>query len=114
MPYVPAPVIEKLYFTEDSMELSLSVQRALLGQVPPSLRFIRASISSETLRFVAVLDEQATESHIDALSCAVAEVVSDFPSIALDESIEINPEASWKHPEDCELMYLRYGELSEI
>ena len=60
-------------------------------------------------------DELATEEHLDAISVAVAEIAADMnSSIAINESIEVSGQTSWKTGSNSNLLYLRYGELSDI
>ena len=95
------------------MDINRSVQRALLGQVPPTLRFIYASINDNSLFFRAVFTDKAPQEHIDAISEALSEVISDCDSsIKVIESFERNSNTPWKENHGSNLLYLRYGEFS--
>ena len=106
----------KLLGVTGSLEdINRIVQNALLGQVPPTLRYVHAYIENNVLFFNACLTDDATEEHLVAVSLVVAEIVADLDSsIQLVESIEINSTAPWKIGNGSNLMFLRYGELSDI
>lgn len=96
-----------------NLELARTIQVALLGEVPPTLRFVHAWISDYTLNFHAVLADDATEDHIEALRCVSTEVMASQPSnIKLIEKIEIDSSMPWRFGNENNLMYLRWGELS--
>jgi len=96
-----------------NLELARTVQVALLGEVPPTLRFLYSWISDDTLNFHAVLTDDATEEHIEALRCVSTEVMASQPSnINFIEKIEIDNSMPWCFGNGNNLMYLRWGELS--
>lgn len=96
-----------------NLELARTVQVALLGEVPPTLRFVYAWISDGALNFHADLADDATEDHIEALRCVSTEVMASQPSgIDLIEKIEIDSSVPWRIGNGNNLMYLRWGELS--
>lgn len=91
--------------------LVLSVQRALLGAVPPTLRFIYAHIESQTLFFHAVFTDDAPEDHLECVNMALTEVIATLPpAIQLCELIERNSSAPWRMGNAEGLLFLRYGE----
>jgi hypothetical protein len=60
--------------------LLLSVQRALLGVIPPSLRAVTAEASGTEVRLRFVFDGPIDEDDLDSAHIAGTEVVADFPS----------------------------------
>jgi hypothetical protein len=97
-----------------NLELARTIQLALLGEVPPTLRFVYVWISDGTLNFHAVLADDATEDHIEALRCVSTEVMASQRSdIKLIERIEIDNSMPWRIGNGNNLMYLRWGELSD-
>lgn len=95
------------------MNLARTVQIALLGEVPSTLRFLYVSLVENKLWFHAVFVNEATEDHLESLSCVLTEIIASCPSdITLSEVIERNSDSPWKINNGENLMYLRYGELS--
>jgi hypothetical protein len=93
-------------------ELALSVQRALLGEVPPTLRFLYARIENEVLYYHAVFTDDATNEHLECASVALTEILADLsPNIQLKENIERNGLAPWCVGSGENLLFLRHGEL---
>ncbi len=96
------------------MDINRTVQIALLGQVPPSLRFLYASHEDNVLRFHAVFDESATEDHLESARCVCTEILAScIGDIKLEEIVEIDDKKHWKINDGKNLMYLRYGELDD-
>ena len=94
------------------VDLARAVQIALLGEVPPTLRFVAAHLDGNTLVFRAVFDESASEEHLECARVVCTEVLASCPSeTKLIERIEKSASVSWRDERDC-LLYLRYGELS--
>ncbi|ACA88101.1 hypothetical protein [Shewanella woodyi] len=92
-----------------------SVQKALLGEVPATLRFLYAHISSGTLHYRAVFTDDATDEHLECASVVLTELLADCPSnIQLEESIERNSSIHWRIGSGEHLLFLRHGELSDI
>jgi len=95
------------------MDLAKSIQRALLGEVPPTLRFLYAKLEDNTLHYHAVFTDDATDNHLECASVALTEVLADCDaSIQLNEKIERNSSMPWKQGTGENLYFLRYGELS--
>lgn len=79
------------------MEISKVVQIALLGQVPPTLRFIFASYENAVPNFVAIFDDNATEDHLECARVVCTEVLASCPhNTKLVEKIEIDGKTPWK------------------
>lgn len=103
------------YKTNPQNDLSRIIQIALLGEVPPTLRFIYAKIENDSLYFHAVFTENATDDHLNSASIVATEVVSHFDSsIHLQENIERNDSIPWRIGSGENLFFLRYGELNDI
>ena len=96
-----------------SIDIAKSVQKAMLGEVPSTLRYVYASLESGTLNFHAVFTNDATDEHLESASCVLTEVLADCPvTTQLNEKIERNSSAPWKIGAGENLLYLRYGELA--
>lgn len=94
------------------VNLKLSVQRALIGQVPASLRFLYVFFTEDTLNFHAVFTADASDEDIEAVSIAATEVISDCKhNVQLNELYEKDSSKSWKIGNGENLMFLRYGDL---
>jgi len=61
-----------------SVELRLSAQRALLGNIPPTLRVVSLEVRRTVIHFRAVFTSAATNEHRESLSVAATEVIADF------------------------------------
>ena len=94
--------------------LALSIQRALIGEVPPTLRFLYARIEGTTLHYHAVFTDDATDEHLECASVVLTEIIADCDTnIHLDEKIERNSTAPWRQGAGENLYFLRHGELSD-
>lgn len=62
------------------VRLLLSVQRALLGAVPPSLRLVTCDLVSSEIRLCFVLDGPIRPEEEDRIRDAATEVIADFPA----------------------------------
>lgn len=92
-------------------DLALSVQRALIGEVPPTLRFLYAHIDYRTLHYRAVFTDDATDDHLECASVALTEIMADLPpEVQLEERIERNSSIPWRIGTGEHLLFLRYGE----
>ena len=58
------------------MDLARVVQIALLGEVPPTLRFLYASLNGNQLNFHAVFADDASDEHLESASCVLTEVLA--------------------------------------
>ena len=89
------------------------VQVAMLGEVPPTLRFLYVSLVRTQLNFHAVFTHDATEEHLESASCICTEVLAScLHNTKLNETIDRDSKCPWKIGNGENLMYLRYGELS--
>ena len=97
---------------ERQMDISKTVQVALLGEVPATLRFLYVSHEGNDLYFHAVFTDDATEDHIESANCVLTEVSAACPlNTKITDKIEKNSLLPWKINNGENLMYLRYGEL---
>lgn len=97
------------------MDITRRVQIAMLGEAPPTLRFLYVSYVEGTLNFHAVLADDATEDHLESVNCVLSEVGSGLPfNTVFNESIVRDSKVLWKIDNGENLMYLRYGELSGV
>jgi hypothetical protein len=95
------------------MDLSKVVQIAMLGEVPPTLRFLYVDIEDRTLFFQAVFSVEASDEHLECASVIATEVIAACPSdTKLEEVIERNSQKPWRL-ERKSPKFLRYGELCE-
>jgi hypothetical protein len=91
--------------SNESTELKLSAQRALLGHVSPCLRSASIDKVGDVIRWHCFFDADATEADFELASMAGSEIVGDylFPA-TIDEKFIIVP-----FPEKMEnLKYLVY------
>jgi len=95
------------------VDIARTVQVAMLGEVPETLRFLYVSLSGGELSIHSVFTDDATEEHLESASCVLSETVASCPvDTVLNETIEKNSSRPWKIGGGENLMYLRYGELS--
>ena len=96
------------------MDIAKTVQVALLGEVPSTLRFLYVSLKGNQLDFHAVFTDEATVEHIESAKCVLTEVTAACPlDTKVNERIEKSSKAPWKIKNGENLMYLRYGELTD-
>ena len=95
------------------MDIHRIVQIALIGEVPSTLRFLYSKIENNELSYHAVFTDDATEAHLECASVVLTEILSHYPRVNLKDKIERNSSLSWKQGNGDNLLYLRYGELSE-
>lgn len=62
------------------VDVALSLQRALLGEVFPALRAVTASASANLVSFRAYIDGEPHPDDLESLSCVSAEFAADFES----------------------------------
>ena len=97
----------------DNINIPRSVQRALIGEVPPTLRFLYAYLKDSTLYYHAVFTDEASDDDLECASVALSEVIADCPpDIELIEIIERNSKMHWKIGAGENILYLRSGEYS--
>ena len=72
----------------------LSLQRALLGAIVPSIRGITCSYDDSEIKILCLFDGEYSDDDKEILECVSTEVVADFPShqIILDCIRHDNPE----------------------
>ena len=96
------------------MDIAKIVQIALLGEVPPTLRFLYAHVQDSTLNLYAVFTDDAPESHIECAIVVLTEVLASCPAnIKLNETIIKGSKVPWKINGGQNLLFLRYGELCD-
>lgn len=59
-------------------DVLFSVQRAMLGEVFPSLRAVTVEWSDDTVKFFAYVDGPLADEDAESLSCISAAVAADF------------------------------------
>ena len=75
--------------TIDEAYARRSVQNALLGAVSPKLRVVVVRLEEKSVFVSFFYDGEISESDRDAASCALAEIISDFPpDFELNDQIE--------------------------
>jgi hypothetical protein len=89
------------------VDLRLSAQRALWGQVPATLRAVSLEMRETTILFRAVFEPSAPEADREMVSVAATEVVADFsaPTNIEEEFLDVAPPA--KPPHLRHVVYLR-------
>ena len=93
-------------------DLARSVQIALLGEVPSTLRFLYVYLKDGVLYFHAVFTSEATDEHLESANCVLTELSAAWVSNDnVNYKIERNDSIPWKINGGENLMYLRYGEL---
>ena len=99
--------------TPDS--LRLSAQTALLGEVPPSMRFFQLWLENGALSVRVIFDATATAEHLECATSVIAEVLAGLPpEVSLDERVTIDERVDWRDGPNGSLVYLRHGELGAI
>ena len=94
------------------MDIARTVQVAMLGEVPSTLRFLYVSLKDGKLNFHAVFAVEATEQHLESARCVSTEIFASCPlGTILNEKIEVDSGMSWRIGDGEDLMYLRFGEL---
>ncbi len=65
-----------------------SIQRALLGEVFPTLRALTIEWRHDLVKFYAYVDGPLADHDLESLSCVSAEVAADFgPEIEIDYEV---------------------------
>jgi len=62
------------------VDLRLSLQRALLGEVGPNLRAVTCSWEEDCVKIRAIFDGPISDEDTESIGVAATEVVSDLPS----------------------------------
>lgn len=90
------------------VQVQLSAQRALWGQVPPTLRAVSVDIDERKVSFRCIFDEEMTEDDWELLSAAAAEIIADFaePYTIEEEYLEVESSCQMNHLKH--LVYLRH------
>ena len=95
-----------------TVNIQRSLQRALLGEVPPSLRCLYARIEHGVLHYHAVFTDDASDDEVECAHTALTEVIADCPpDIRVNETIERNGAMHWRIDAGRNLMFLRHGEM---
>ena len=71
----------------NSLDLRMSAQRALLSNVFSQVRLVKVSAHGNEIHFEAIVDPEAPDEAVDALSAAASEIVADFPDARIQERI---------------------------
>jgi hypothetical protein len=96
-----------------NIDLRLSGQRALCGNIPTSLRSVSAEFRNNKIVFQCIFDGNPSDDDKELLSIAATEIIADFPDInEIDEQF-----LAVKYPEkfkDLEnLLYLKYEKIQK-
>ena len=93
---------------QESINIRLSALRALLGNVPESLRAFSAEVSDGAIRLRSFFDESSTDSDVELLSAAGTEIIADYPdSYTLEEDFwTLSKGSEMSHL--SELVFLRH------
>jgi hypothetical protein len=75
------------------IEIRLSVQRALLGAVPPSLRAVSIDADDLKIYYRCIFDSETTEKEKELLSVAASEVIADFSAYSIEEEYLVIPKS---------------------
>ncbi|MEQ9035865.1 hypothetical protein [Gracilimonas sp.] len=96
------------------IDLTKTIQIAMHGEIPPTLRFMYASFSDNELKYLAVFTDDAPEEHLECARVISTEIISACPlDTELNETIVRDSKRPWKIDNGKNLRYLRYGELSD-
>lgn len=97
--------------TEQAVRLKLSAQRALWGNVPPTLRAVSLEQRGDAIYFRCVFTSDATDDDVELLSIAGTEVIADFsaPMTLQEEVIRLDPPTKPSHL--THLVFLRAERL---
>ena len=90
------------------IDLRLSGQRALWGQVPANLRTASVEFQGEEVVFQAVFNDVPTDHDKELLTDCAGDILADFPdNFSLKELCLVVPEPA-KAPSLKNLLYQRY------
>ncbi|HFQ5585067.1 TPA: hypothetical protein ACGVBR_004500, partial [Vibrio vulnificus] len=94
------------------MDLAKTVQVALLGEVPHTLRYLYTAFDDSALWYYAVFTDDAEEEHLECANVVLTEILSHFTrDVELKVTIKRDSQEPWRINSGEGLMYLRYGEL---
>ncbi|MBX6313852.1 MAG: hypothetical protein IRY99_13190 [Isosphaeraceae bacterium] len=65
--------------TDRRRRILLSLQGALLGEVPPALRGVTVGWDERSIRIIAYFDGEISEEDRESMACVETEVIADFP-----------------------------------
>ncbi|MBL8028694.1 MAG: hypothetical protein JNL74_19880 [Fibrobacteres bacterium] len=74
----------------DKKDLLLSAMRALLDNIPSTLRFCKITEEPNNIIFTCVFNENANEEDIELLRCAGTEIIANYNEHLIEEIIIIN------------------------
>lgn len=60
------------------LDLKLSIQRALLGEITPNIRCVTINIINKKIELSFFIDGKVTEDDQENISCIETEVIADF------------------------------------
>jgi len=90
------------------VDLKLSGQRALLGNVPGSLRAVSVEFAGNQIEFQAVFDGTPSPEDKELLSECATEILADFPAPFTINEVYLSISAPAKIPHLKNLIYSRY------
>lgn len=98
---------------EPNIQIRLSAQRALWGQITPGLRAVSVEISDKAIRWRCIFESKLKkEEYWEELSCAATEVVADFSDAMIEEEYLVTPnDSEMEHLEW--LVFLRHENMSQ-
>ena len=90
------------------VQIQLSAQRALWGQVPPSLRAVSVDIDEQRVYFRCIFDGEPTEYDWNLMSVAATEIIADFraPYTIKEDYLSVKVPKEMNHLKY--LVYLRH------
>jgi hypothetical protein len=91
-----------------SIKIRLSIQRALLGAVPASLRAVSVDADEGKIYYRCIFNGEPSEDEWELLSVAATEIIADFPEpyIIEEEYLHIPNPKKMKHLKH--LVFLRH------
>ncbi len=78
--------------THDSVDIRLSTLRAFLGRIFPRMRLVKVKVQRGTIILTVCVDESLSEEERELLAEAGTEIVSDFPSLMIEERVVVSSE----------------------
>ena len=75
----------------------LSVERALLGEVSPTLRGVTVGWEGHSIKLLCYYDGSISEEDRESMSCVQTEVMADFPDLQIElEVVRYDPPKEMK------------------
>ncbi len=94
-------------------DVLLAFQRALLGEVTPSLRAVTVRYDETSIHFEAFIDGEIHDEEREAMSLVETEVMAEFPSTHTITHEVIHLDAPASIPKDRTWVYFRKEPLLE-